>query len=196
MDLARLAALGIFGVVAWKLWQRRWSAYGVPQSIPYVGADEPPISSPGLPYEPWREPLDLVLPWTIPDSARPYLPLLRAAEDANGIPRDLLTRVAYQESRFRPDVINGQVISSAGAVGIMQIVPRWHPGVNPLDPGQAIPYAARYLADQARRFGSWAYALAAYNWGPTNVARWINGELSPPLTTRDYVAQILSDVPV
>ena len=134
------------------------------------------------------------MPWRVPDSAAPYLPLLRAAEDRYGIPRDLLTRVAYQESRFRPDIITGQVVSSAGAVGIMQIVPRWHPGVDPLNVPQAIDYGARFLRENYDRFGSWPLALAAYNWGPGNVQAWQQGQAVPPLETANYVAQITADV--
>src|SRR3990172_2707257 len=62
-----------------------------------------------------------------------YLPALNAAEKKYGIPRDLLARQAFQESRFREDIISGRTISSAGALGLMQLVPKWHPGVDPLN---------------------------------------------------------------
>ena len=131
-----------------------------------------------------------------------YLPLLNAAERRYGIPRDLLARQAYQESRFREDIINGTTRSPAGAVGIMQIIPKWHPSLDPgdaaaderaaLDPARAIDYAARYLASLQRQFGSWSLALAAYNAGPGNVSKY-NG-IPPFAETRNYVAQILGDV--
>ncbi len=139
---------------------------------------------------------DLVMPYKIPATATPYLPMLRAAETANGIPTGLLVRIAYQESRFRPEIINGKVKSSAGAVGIMQIVPRWHPGINAADPSQAIPYAAQFLRRMYQMFGSWPVALMAYNWGPGNVKKYLAGQTSPPLETRNYVAQITRDVQV
>lgn len=137
--------------------------------------------------------------WTPPPSAAPYLDALRNAERFHFMPKNLLARVAYQESRFRPDIINGETISSAGAQGLMQIVPRWHVGVNPLDPFESIDYAAGYLAQLKRRFGSWDKALAAYNWGPTNLSRAIdkNGEnwlAAAPTETRNYVKQISADV--
>ncbi len=47
------------------------------------------------------------------------------------LPKNLLARVAYQESHFRPSIINGTQKSSKGAVGIMQIIPKWHPNVDP-----------------------------------------------------------------
>ena len=69
-----------------------------------------------------------------------------AAEQANGIPPNLLARQGFQESGFKPDVINGTTASSAGAQGIMQIVPADHPGVDPLDPQAAINYAGLWMA--------------------------------------------------
>jgi soluble lytic murein transglycosylase-like protein len=131
-----------------------------------------------------------------------YLPLLNAAERRYGIPRDLLARQAYQESRFREDIISGVTRSPAGAIGIMQIIPRWHPSIDPgdaaaderaaLDPARAIDYAAKYLSSLQRQFGSWSLALAAYNAGPGNVQK--HNGIPPFKETRDYVAQILKDV--
>lgn len=131
-----------------------------------------------------------------------YLPLLNAAERKYGIPRDLLARQAYQESRFREDIITGVTRSPAGAIGIMQIIPKWHPSLDPgdaaaderaaLDPARAIDYAARFLSSLHRQFGTWSLALAAYNAGPGNVQKY-NG-IPPFKETRDYVAQILGDV--
>lgn len=130
--------------------------------------------------------------WVPPESADPYLGLLRQAEERHGLPENLLARVAYQESRFRDDIINGETVSSAGAVGIMQIVPRWHPSVDPLNVPDAIDYAASYLASLKASTGSWEMALAAYNWGPGNLSR--KGFSQAPKETRDYVAQISEDV--
>lgn len=137
--------------------------------------------------------VDFATAWQIPDSALPYLEALQNAEKEYNLPNGLLVRVAYQESRFRPEIINGSLQSGAGAIGIMQIVPKWHPDVNPYDPFDSIDYAAKYLRRLHNQFGSWELALAAYNWGPGNVGK------SPyfdewPKETRDYVTQISSDV--
>lgn len=132
--------------------------------------------------------------WVPPEKAAPYLYDIYQAEDENGLPRNLLARVLYQESRYRDDIISGETISSAGAVGIAQIVPKWHPDVDPLNPYASIHYAARYLASLHRQFGNWREALAAYNWGPGNVSR--KGLERAPLETRNYYGQILADVPV
>jgi hypothetical protein len=51
-----------------------------------------------------------------------------------------------------------------------------------------------YLAQMYRRYGNWADALAAYNWGPGNLDQWIAGgrraEVLPLETTR-YVERAL-----
>lgn len=129
-----------------------------------------------------------------------YAAEIAAAEARYGIPAGLLHRLIYQESRFRSDIISGEVVSSAGALGIAQIVPRWHPGVDPLDPIASIDYAASYLARLHERFGEWRQALAAYNWGQGNHAKYdlpdgIIGDDWPPETKR-YVAEITADVEV
>ena len=128
--------------------------------------------------------------WKIPAKAHPYLEAMRQAEERHDLPSGLLARVAYQESRYREDIITGEVISDAGAIGLMQIVPRWHPEVNPYDPFASIEYAAGYLATLYAMFDDWEKALAAYNFGPTNVRK---GKAWPE-ETRNYVAEISADV--
>jgi soluble lytic murein transglycosylase-like protein len=134
--------------------------------------------------------VDLVAGWK--ERGAKYLPLLNAAEAKYGIPRDLLARQAYQESHFREDIITGATKSSAGALGIMQIVPKFHPTAQPLNVAASIDYAANFLANLHRQFGSWGLALAAYNAGPGNVSKY-NG-VPPFPETQAYVSQILSDV--
>lgn len=133
--------------------------------------------------------------WKSSERAQLYLPLLNAAEKKYKIPHDLLARQAFQESRFRLDIVSGLVKSTAGAVGIMQIVPKWHPGVDPLNVPEAIDYAARYLKSLYAKYGSWRYALAAYNAGPGNVDKYLPN-LPPFKETQKYVQEILTDVPV
>lgn len=130
----------------------------------------------------------------------PYRNSITAAEIREGLPHNLLARLLWQESRYRPEIIDGTVKSPAGAVGIAQIVPRWHPTVNPLDPFASIDYAARYLRDLRRQTGSWDMALAAYNWGIGNLNKAIttygraNVLAFAPKETRDYVSQITGDL--
>ena len=51
----------------------------------------------------------------------------------NQVPVQLFLCQINQESGFNPTIT-----SPAGAVGIAQIVPKWHPGVDPLDPFAAL----------------------------------------------------------
>lgn len=115
--------------------------------------------------------------------------LLSDAENKYLLPRNLLARVAYQESSFNPDAYNVATTAS----GLMQIVPRWHPEiVDPFNPSEAIPYAAKYLRELYDKTGSWKMALAAYNWGIGNLQKY--GIQHAPEETRNYVAQISHDV--
>lgn len=138
--------------------------------------------------------------WAIPASGRKYAPLFASAESANRLPRNLLARMAQQESSFLPAIITGQRVSPAGAVGIMQIVPKWHPGVDPTDPAASIAYAGRFMRQLLDKYrGNVKYALAAYNWGPGNVDKWLarGGDFDRlPEETRNYVAQIADDLGV
>lgn len=132
-----------------------------------------------------------------------WAPLIAAQETAHGIPAGLLHRQLYEESHYRTDIIYGPTVSSVGAEGIAQFMPataRDYGITNPFDPSQEIPAAARMMADLHREFGSWSLALAAYNWGSGNVAKWINTGVGVndgpmPAQTVAYVQDITSAVP-
>lgn len=127
-----------------------------------------------------------------------WVPVLNAAEDRHGIPRDLLARVAYQESRFRPDIIAGTTKSPAGAVGLMQLEPAFYPDAGK-DTAGDIESAAMALKAHYTRFQDWQVALAAYNWGEGNVHKCLaagGSIMNMPTQTEDYVVQICADVPV
>lgn len=130
--------------------------------------------------------------WKQKKNADKYLPLLNAAEKKYGIPTDLLARMAYQESRWRDDIVSGATVSSAGAMGLMQLVPKWHPSVNPLNVPQAIDYAAKFVADLHRQFKSWPLAVAAYNAGAGNVAKYKG--IPPFAETQAYVSSVFADL--
>lgn len=120
-----------------------------------------------------------------------YKPIFDAASARYGLPAGLLLRVGEVESSLNP-----LARSSAGAVGIMQIVPRWHPSLGQagaLDPEKAIWYAAKILRAWRDEFGTWSLALAAYNAGPGAVRQY--GNTVPPFgETRAYIQKILPAV--
>jgi soluble lytic murein transglycosylase-like protein len=109
--------------------------------------------------------------WEVPKEAAPYLVDIRNAEATNGLPHDLLARLLWVESHYRKDIISGATISKAGAIGIAQIVPKWHPNVNPRDPKASIRYAGQFLAQLKKQLGTWDKAVAGYNTGAGNVQK-------------------------
>lgn len=126
----------------------------------------------------------------------PYRARIAAAAQRHGLPPDLLMRVAYQESRWRDDIISGATKSQVGAVGMFQFMPATAAslGVDPLNVASAADGAARYLAQLKRQFGTWALALTAYNFGPGNTKKYLAGTRTLPTETKNYVAQITGDV--
>ena len=63
-------------------------------------------------------------------------------------------------------------------------------GVDPTDPVQNLEGAARYMKQQLDRFGDPALALAAYNAGPSRVAK-ATRQIPNITETQNYVAKIL-----
>ena len=120
------------------------------------------------------------------DDLRAYA---RAAAVRHGAHPDLFIKQIQQESGFNPDAFN----AGSGATGIAQIVERWHPGVDASDPYASLDYAAKWMSDLHRIYGTWARALAAYNWGPASVAKWDGKRESLPAETRHYLDVILGD---
>jgi soluble lytic murein transglycosylase len=110
----------------------------------------------------------------------------------------LLAAVIYTESRFEPSAR-----SSAGAVGLMQLLPETAKGIalrtggdrfvvsDLLDPEINVRYGAWYLDHLRDRYGDMRLALAAYHAGQGNVDEWLRegGELVFP-ETRAYVDDV------
>lgn len=119
------------------------------------------------------------------DRRAAYGPLVIDAACRNGLSPHLLDALIIQESRY-----NQAAISSAGAIGLGQLMPGTarELGVDPYDPAQNIEGAARYLQQQLAAFGSVRLALAAYNAGPGRVRQ--AGRVPNIRETRNYVAAI------
>ena len=115
---------------------------------------------------------------------------LAAAEKAYGIPEGVLKNIAQTESHFRPDIINGQTRSKAGAVGLMQLLPKYFPDAGK-DSGKDIDTAAAYLKRLYVQFGDWTKAVAAYNDGPGNVNKVLAGTKQLPDETAKYIKSVL-----
>jgi hypothetical protein len=127
-----------------------------------------------------------------------YQALIDRAAAQYGVPADHLARMLSRETGgFRPEVIDGRVSSPAGAQGIAQFMPGTakEMGVDPLNPDQAIPGAARYLSQLQKQFGGdLTHATAAYNWGPGNVQKWLAAGGDPsrmPAETQGYLKAVM-----
>lgn len=126
-----------------------------------------------------------------------YTQAIADAAASNNVDPTLAIEVAAAESGFNPNAV-----SSAGAIGIMQLMPGTAAmyGVDPTDPLENIDGGTAYLGDLLNQFdGNTAAALAAYNWGPGRVqaamatygASWL---AHAPSETQAYVAKILGNV--
>lgn len=88
--------------------------------------------------------------------------LFHEAADRYGLSARLLAMVAKHESAFNP-----KAVSSAGAQGLMQVMPL-HGLNNPFSPRANVNKGAEILASYIERMGSLRGGLAAYNGGPGN----------------------------
>lgn len=126
----------------------------------------------------------------------------------------LVHSIIRQESTFNP-----QIVSSAGARGLMQLMPATaqlvagklgvkHANAKlTADPEYNVRLGSAYLADLIDRFnGSYVLAIAGYNAGPGRVSQWLNSygdprggaidmvdwiELIPIYETRNYVQRVM-----
>lgn len=112
----------------------------------------------------------------------------RAAAIHN-IPAELVRAVIWAESAG-----DAGAISTAGAIGLMQLMPRTAGEMyveDPVDPAQNIMGGTRYLRWLANQFnGDMLLTLAAYNAGPDAVRKY--GGVPPFEETRQYVRRVLA----
>lgn len=110
----------------------------------------------------------------------------RAAQKYD-ISYDFLVAVAKAESDF-----NTKCVSSAGAQGIMQVMPEEQKGLgikDPFDAEQNIMGAAKLLKAHLKKFnGDYTLAAAAYNAGSGAVKKY--GGVPPYKETQNYVKKI------
>lgn len=110
------------------------------------------------------------------------------AAQATGLSPRLLEAVAHQESGFNP-----AAQSSAGAMGVMQLMPGTAASLhvaNPWNAQENILGGAEYLKTLLTQFHSVRLALAAYNAGPGAVQAY--GGVPPYAETQRYVHAIES----
>lgn len=111
----------------------------------------------------------------------------KAAEKYN-VPVELLKSIGKTESNFRANAV-----SRCGAQGIMQLMPATARGLgvnDSFDPEQNIMGGAKYISALLKKYdGNKSFALAAYNAGSGNVAKY--GGVPPFEETQNYVKKVL-----
>lgn len=113
--------------------------------------------------------------------------LVQTQARAQHVPPSLVSAVITQESGGDPSAI-----SSAGAMGLMQLMPGTATayGVSdPFNPSENVAGGVAYLHDLLQRYhGNVPLALAAYNAGSGAVAKY--GGIPPYAETRGYVQSV------
>ena len=115
--------------------------------------------------------------------------LIQQEAIAQGVPPSIALAVAKQESGTAQWNADGSVVtSSANAQGVFQLEPLTAAGlgVDPTDLAQNIQGGIAYIKQMYAQFGNWPTALAAYNFGPGNVA----AGKPLPTETQNYVASV------
>ena len=133
-----------------------------------------------------------------------YDTVMKYSEEYNG-PHHLIFAVIKVESDF-----DRRAKSSAGAMGLMQLMPstyEWLAEINGeiaftsalYEPEVNIKYGTYYLQYLYSKFGTWEKALIAYNWGEGRLQNYIeengyeDGDYAeiPVKETRNYVKKVL-----
>ncbi len=134
-----------------------------------------------------------VTPQPAPVTAHPHAAFIAEASQRFSIPEHWIRAVLGVESAG--DV---RAISSAGAMGLMQVMPdtwaglrsRHGLGRDPYDPRDNILAGTAYLREMWDRYGNVAAMLAAYNAGPGRYDEHLATGRTLPAETRAYVATV------
>lgn len=138
---------------------------------------------------------------------------LKRFSTTNALDPYLIAALIRQESAFNPNAV-----SHANAVGLMQLLPKVGRGVAREEklkhfstqqlfvPSTNLQLGTRYFRGMVDKFGSFEYALAAYNAGADRVTDWMGQakyrdpqefvESIPFTETREYVQNILRNANV
>ena len=126
-----------------------------------------------------------------------WVPHIREASARFDVPEPWIRAVMIRESGGRA-TLNGRVItSSAGALGLMQVMPGTYDlmrnayglGPDPADPRDNIMAGTAYLREMYDLFGAPGF-LAAYNCGPKCYAQHLAGKQKLPRETKMYLAAL------
>lgn len=127
----------------------------------------------------------------------PYDAYFQEAARTYNVPVALLLAICKTESDFNPNVVSG-----AGAIGLMQLMPETAASLgvsNPYDPYQNIMGGAKFISQLVEQFKGYSngleLAVAGYNAGPYAVIKY--GYQVPPYSeTQAYVKKVLGLVEI
>lgn len=122
--------------------------------------------------------------------ARPHAELVTKYASQYKLPKALIHAVIKAESNYKDDAI-----SRVGAKGLMQLMDdlsrKFH--INPFNADQNIQVGSYYLSKLIDLYdGNVVFALAAYNAGPSRVAKY--GGVPPFKETQHYIQTILREL--
>ncbi len=127
----------------------------------------------------------------------PWRPYIRAASNRFQVPQRWIRAVMQQESGGQEYRYGRPVVSAAGAMGLMQLMPATYAdmqaqfglGDDPFEPHDNIFAGSAYIRLMAARYGAPGF-LAAYNAGPQRLDDYLSTGRPLPNETVDYVASV------
>ncbi|QQP91151.1 lytic transglycosylase domain-containing protein [Skermanella sp. TT6] len=127
----------------------------------------------------------------------PWASHIAEASQRFDVPEPWIRAVMKVESGGRTHMNGRPIVSRAGAMGLMQVMPSTYEelrvkhglGSDPFEPRDNILAGTAYLREMYEKFGSPGF-LAAYNAGPGRYGEYLTGDRGLPSETRNYVAMI------
>jgi len=161
---------------------------GSPLLAPCPAALQHPAQSAPSPV---RNPVDL----------SPWQGAIAAASQRFSIPRAWIGAVIAAESGGRTMWQGAPIVSSAGAMGLMQVMPgtyramrnRYALGADPFDPTDNILAGTAYLRALYDRYG-YPDLFAAYQAGPKRLEAWLDSRKPLPVSTQAYLDQLIPGI--
>jgi len=118
---------------------------------------------------------------------------ISSSSKKHGVNSSLIAAIMQTESNFKTNVT-----SSAGAYGLMQLIPVHRNGSN--NPSTNVDIGVSYIKQQLKKYPDMRLALAAYNAGPGNVDKaikkagsndWEKVKQYLPKETQNYIPKVL-----